>query len=371
MYRASDLMALAEMPNLGILELSDLSGRTQHEPATDVPVVDSVLNDRLVRGWSEKQKPFPNLRVLLITSVHSSVTLLTLQYAARFPSLVCCGLRSVSLSSREAKGMTEQGGWRVQRTPNLWPDIYGPPGDAWSDLTRDREKRTRPGRWDWHGRDTRTSPAVFESKPHAGVFLYGGTAADQQEHLLDGDNSNIAHALNRDRFPFDMSGWAMYTALGEKIGNADLLAQGVSLPYRATHLERVNGTGPATARHEAVPPRPILNLVLGCPRWNYTDLAGTSHTPGAYLDSLQRRQFSEPGPGSIRMRIHTFVRDYSPTMTKAFKKPVLLTANPSVSAHTRTTKEADSKDNLAKRKKAGQGSTFKPRKRLDLGDLFA
>ncbi|KAB5533645.1 hypothetical protein GE09DRAFT_972607, partial [Coniochaeta sp. 2T2.1] len=88
MYNSADLMALADMPNLGVLELSDLFGKEQHDPVEVRPdEVTSVLNDRLVRGWSEKEGPFPVLRVLLITSVHSSITTLALQYVSRFPSL--------------------------------------------------------------------------------------------------------------------------------------------------------------------------------------------------------------------------------------------------------------------------------------------
>ncbi|KAJ9165142.1 hypothetical protein NKR19_g695 [Coniochaeta hoffmannii] len=290
MFRASDLMALADMPNLGILQLSDLLSQTQYEmdeSGGEAPIntVDSCLNDRLVRGWSEKEKPFLNLRVLMMTSVHSTVTVTTLQYASRFPSLVHCILRSVSLPDREreASKQAETLGWRMQ--PDLRPWEYSiPPERRAKDDIRplDATRSVLPDLW-----LSRRRLAAFEAVPRGGVFLSPSTGATPSTLPDTRETTADAEAEYRSWHSFqqtlDWIMWSLYSAIGEQIGNADLLEQGVELHHRATHqgstlgydLESTGGVGERLhpwGGQIVLPPKPMLSVVLGRPWAHYTYL---------------------------------------------------------------------------------------------------
>lgn len=396
MFHASDLMALAEMPNLGILELSDLFGEEQRNTeAIEVDPIDSVLNDRLVRGWSEKDEPFPNLRVLLMTSVHSSTTLLALQYASRFPSLVCCALRSVSLLSNYSEALEKAGrlGWRLERTLNPWIGIDDsfPVIQSGDYIHPGRQTRQRSCR------SNEMQMKAFEESQTAGVFLTpyckagphgqeqhdrppettksGSVAVDSQSDHEDG--------LDRPRysFPWRMSGWSLYSALGEQIGNADLLGQGVSLQQRATYLGSPVGCRddrnghyyddkPYSDWQEVLPPKPMLNIVLGSPRKDYPDLQDTVYRPGNYQHSLERHERRVTGI-TVWMNEDTFVREHTSTLPTATKAGAANVANTTGAKDTECTKKADVTNTSTKRKEAGRSVTFRPRKRRDLNDLFS
>jgi hypothetical protein len=398
MFRASDLMALAEMPNLGILELSDLFGQAQHNSDEVGEVIDSVLSDRLVRGWSEKERPFPNLRILLVTSVHSSITLLTLQYASSFPSLVYCGLRSVSLPGIDlaAKRTAKHFGWRLNPWLDPWKEIDGPMPLRRSDgyLMRRRETRRKADR------RNKSQLEVFDQSTRAGVFLSPFSTAEPRRQIPDDRglmtfstepeimepqlNDYISwHYSERDSLqslPWMMSGWNIYSALGEQIGNVDLLEQGVLLQHRATHVAPSIGckgkgesvipgveAGDSWNGQEILPPKQMLNLVLGCARDDYLDLHGSFYYPGDYNSSLKRRG-DVYGDGSVRMKVYTFVRDYTPTMSTSSNTGEDTTRT--TSNNTAFAKTDLSSSGSTKRKESGGGSTFKPRKRRDLDDLF-
>lgn len=383
MFRASDLMALADMRNLGILELSDLVGQEQHDAdgaeGETTEIVESCLNDRLVRGWSEKDKPFPNLRVLAMTSVHSSVTLLTLQYATRFPCLVYCLLRSVSLPDhrRTASEQAEALGWRMQPSPKSWG--FDVPEWIAEDMCWAESALRDPS--DEHG-IARQQLECFDALPEGGVHLRPCAAIASstppetcQTCPKDADSLRRYYLFHGVLRTFEWLIWSHYSAVGEQIGNADLVDQGVELDRRATHLSRSMGSqipGSEERSHKScgcavLPPKPMLSVVLGRPGSFYHNhkhnLADLWFRPGDYKGSLLRA-LGPRGHDYVPMKEYIFVRDYSRSMTE----PTDIGSATTKKANARRSRKETRSS--TKGKETAGGSIFKPRKRRDLGDLL-
>ncbi|GFP55074.1 hypothetical protein TASIC1_0004069900 [Trichoderma asperellum] len=77
-FSSHELFCLTDMKNLGILELI--------QPADELGDVFPAVNDRVVRGWTESENPFPLLRILRIWG-DQTVTQKSLRWVAKFPSL--------------------------------------------------------------------------------------------------------------------------------------------------------------------------------------------------------------------------------------------------------------------------------------------
>ncbi|KAK0625333.1 hypothetical protein B0T17DRAFT_270436 [Bombardia bombarda] len=75
-FQTQELMALAELKNLAVLDFKEICSATSRD----------LVTDSLVRGWSEKQNPFPALRILAIYR-NRTLTKRSLRYISRFPSL--------------------------------------------------------------------------------------------------------------------------------------------------------------------------------------------------------------------------------------------------------------------------------------------
>lgn len=77
-FTTNEMLCLAEMRNLGVLEFL--------QPADELGSVFPEITDRLVRGWTEMEDPFPLLRVLRIWG-DQSTTQQSFQWVSRFPAL--------------------------------------------------------------------------------------------------------------------------------------------------------------------------------------------------------------------------------------------------------------------------------------------
>jgi hypothetical protein len=104
-FQTHELIPLAKLPRLAVLEIVE---RQKEE---------SLINDRLFRGWAEGEgERFPALRVLKIGSRSHQVSEKSLQYALSFPSLEIfdiIALPSSGLRSDEAKDIADRCGWKV------------------------------------------------------------------------------------------------------------------------------------------------------------------------------------------------------------------------------------------------------------------
>lgn len=106
---SAELMQLpALVKNLGVLEILEPDDGTLPFP---------WLSDRLVKGWSLHEDPFPRLRVLRIHT-YKALTLECLQYVTRFPALAMFELHIAAIAyyiSLPAKRLAEEYGWIHER----------------------------------------------------------------------------------------------------------------------------------------------------------------------------------------------------------------------------------------------------------------
>jgi hypothetical protein len=77
-FSTHELLSLSTMKNLGVLELI--------QPADEMCATFPDVNDRLIRGWTEMENPFPLLRVLRIWG-DQHVTQDSLRWVTKLPSL--------------------------------------------------------------------------------------------------------------------------------------------------------------------------------------------------------------------------------------------------------------------------------------------
>lgn len=77
-FSTSDLLCLTDIKNLGVLEII--------QPADEMGSNFPEVTDRLIRGWTETEDPFPLLRILRIWG-DQSTTQESLRWVSKFPSL--------------------------------------------------------------------------------------------------------------------------------------------------------------------------------------------------------------------------------------------------------------------------------------------
>lgn len=106
-FSVTDMLSLTDMKNLGVLELIQ---STDHEGVTT-----PILNDRLLRGWSEKDDPFPLLRILRIWG-DRSVSQGSLRWVSRFPSLALYDVQAYRDDWTKPHEHAAEHGWEVVET---------------------------------------------------------------------------------------------------------------------------------------------------------------------------------------------------------------------------------------------------------------
>lgn len=106
-FPVSQMLALADMKNLGVLELIQMTG----SDGTATP----EISDRLVRGWSEKDDPFPLLRILRVWG-DQSVTQDSVRWVSRFPSLALYDVQAFREDWRTPHEVALEHGWEAVET---------------------------------------------------------------------------------------------------------------------------------------------------------------------------------------------------------------------------------------------------------------
>ncbi|KAJ4170818.1 hypothetical protein NW754_006960 [Fusarium falciforme] len=101
-FNTHDLLCLADMPNLGALELI--------QPADELRTIFPQVSDRLVRGWTEKSDPFPLLRILRIWG-DQSTTKKSLQWVSQFPSLALYDVMGAREDWKQSEEAALEHGW--------------------------------------------------------------------------------------------------------------------------------------------------------------------------------------------------------------------------------------------------------------------
>lgn len=106
-FSVTDLLSLTDIKNLGVLELIQA---TDHDGITTPDI-----SDRLLRGWSEKDDPFPLLRILRIWG-DRSVTQASLRWVSCFPSLVLYDVQAYRNDWMKPHEHALEHGWEVVET---------------------------------------------------------------------------------------------------------------------------------------------------------------------------------------------------------------------------------------------------------------
>ncbi|KAF5022445.1 hypothetical protein F66182_5530 [Fusarium sp. NRRL 66182] len=101
-FTTHDLLCLADMPNLGALELI--------QPADELRTVFPRVSDRLVRGWTEKPDPFPLLRILRIWG-DQSTSQESLKWVSKLPSLALYDVMGAREDWTASYKMALDSGW--------------------------------------------------------------------------------------------------------------------------------------------------------------------------------------------------------------------------------------------------------------------
>lgn len=109
-FKAQELLSLAQLPSLAVLELID------RDPTGE------AISDRIIRGWSETGPVvFPQLRVLRISSRAQEVSEASLQYVLRLPKLEIFDVTARPLVKwRNAEANAAEYGWKTSTPTDSW-----------------------------------------------------------------------------------------------------------------------------------------------------------------------------------------------------------------------------------------------------------
>ena len=117
-FKTDQLLRLADLSNLAYLAIAD--GEDIHDPTLN-------LNDRLVRGWSEKEGSFPSLQVLRLHNGHF-LTVDSIQYASKFRNLRIYDLHGTIhkdwMRDSEVVTLAEKYGWKCASMSGLGTRHY-------------------------------------------------------------------------------------------------------------------------------------------------------------------------------------------------------------------------------------------------------
>lgn len=214
---SADLLCLADMPNLGVLELMRPTLGNYAFPQ---------VTDRLIRGWTEAPAPFPQLRVLRIWG--TAVSPESLPWAARLPSLYI---------------------YDIAGSNDIWDyeeDV--PSGDAvWTNAS------SKADQW----RDE-SSCLCYVAVKDTVPTPEGATEEIPVRRVEYGSAELLAVCLEMDDFwdMYDEESWGFwaYSAVGQFTGDADLPRSSLTWQtvVKADGLEYV------------LPTVPMATLALGC-----------------------------------------------------------------------------------------------------------
>ncbi|PKS07109.1 hypothetical protein jhhlp_005708 [Lomentospora prolificans] len=108
-----ELISIAGLKNVGLLRISDMPDY----PTDSDPVPVGRITDRIIRGWSEKENPFPVLRILQIAGC-SEITPKSIPYWNKFPALAVVTVRGYPSRWACTVGVEDVNGWRSPTDPD-------------------------------------------------------------------------------------------------------------------------------------------------------------------------------------------------------------------------------------------------------------
>lgn len=274
-FDTNELLCLANVKNLGVLELI--------QPVDAAHDVSPLVSDRLVRGWTEMEDPFPLLRILRIWG-QSSITQESLRWVSKFPRLALYNaLGSKRDWSSPARHLVA-GGWEMSfaaPSDSLSSDLmlFAPTEEPCSYRLEDR------------ARTVDLNLVSLSSDSRCAVkFNAGRKAPSLIDYLTDMTKVSMpscgagAAASPSDARPchgeiFELWAFWLYSLIGQLTHDSDMTSRGVQTDVQAV-------VGPFV-----LPSKPFASLFLG-----HTGSGGTS----------ARHLYTSRGPFATRR--HTFTR---------------------------------------------------------------
>ena len=241
-----ELLSLADIPNLGALEFI--------HPADETPLPFPDLSDRLIRGWSEKEDPFPLLRILRIWGAYE-VTQVSLQPVARFPALALYDVKAYRGDWKDAQDYATSTGWTLEdcreESPFHYLSVLAQVGDM-ADAKAKREQ----------ARSINNDLTSLSSDSRCAIkFVPRGQATSLVDYLTDTAkrtalpswDADSASRLARECQGIAFEVWAfwLYSLLGELSDDRDLKDRGIKVDEHVV-------AGPYI-----LPSKPMASLHLG------------------------------------------------------------------------------------------------------------
>lgn len=244
-FNISEMLCLTDMKNLGILELIQSTTEVNNSPP---------INDRIIRAWSEKDDPFPLLRVLRIWG--DLITCQSLQWVSKFPSLALFDVIGLRKEWKPAPGLAKQYAWTFTAFPKAlnkdtilrYLRLLGPAQDPGSDQD-----------WESYVIDKYLHRLLAEPGCHVEHLEYDSTPL-LLEHLYKEVNmkpqSEDFKCGLYETFPSSMldpeaCAFWLYSSIGQQNQNRDLQLKGV-----ASHAR------PAIGGY-VIPLKPMACVTLG------------------------------------------------------------------------------------------------------------
>ncbi|KAG6040247.1 hypothetical protein E4U41_001122 [Claviceps citrina] len=246
-FSTSELLCLTDLRNLAALEII--------QPTDELRSGFSKVNDRLLRGWSEVNNPFPLMRILRIW-VDRDITQNSLRWVTKFPSLALYDVRADKHDWEDSHAAALEHGWK----------IAGPRTRAGESLLRylmllAPVKRTQTNNLrDMVNRVETDLRSLCDDSGCAVKFVSNRRAPPLLEYLNDpvkaclptlNSSASLREAPSCHRVSFEAWAFWLYSFIGQISGDEDLHSLGCNVDSQAV-------VGPFV-----LPSKPMVSLFLG------------------------------------------------------------------------------------------------------------
>jgi hypothetical protein len=277
-FSKHDLLCLTDIKNLGVLEII--------QPADELRTVFPEVTDRLIRGWTEKEDPFPLLRILRIWG-DQSTTQQSLQWVSRFPNLALYDVMGSRDDWTSPHEYATKYSWELADTPPGTEDsllhylmLFAPADEPPLNKTRDLARSIDSDLVSLCG-DSRCAVKFVENQRAPKLLDYLTDAAKVSGYLWNVDSAMSLEARACHGIPFEAWAFWLYSFIGQLSQDSDLQAYG---GYDGTQ---------AVAGPFVLPSKPMACLFLG-----HSGRGGITSKP-AYVSrglfATKRFTFTRPG----------------------------------------------------------------------------
>ncbi|KAL0939474.1 cbs domain-containing protein [Colletotrichum truncatum] len=216
-FSENELLALANLKNLAILEII--------QPPDDLRAVFPIVDDRLIRSWSEMNDPFPLLRILRLWS-DESTSMHSLKYVSKFPSLIVYDINAARSDWKGAADSALDEGWEMAEP------LHGPHDSLlWYLMLFDSVEESKPRQLQGLARNIDEGLINFcQSSSQPIKFVSAQEVPSFLDHIGDAAKRNLSlyvdvpgyEAQTCKGFPFETWAFWLYSFIGQLIKDEDL-----------------------------------------------------------------------------------------------------------------------------------------------------